>query len=90
MTETNRKTAWMWLAGDALRGLSVDRTDRTLTWIWQAGCHCADEDAIVQSVQQFQKEGAPSLIGAFPQDIAAEVQAVLDESIGPSRRASST
>lgn len=71
------KTAWMWLSGDALRGLSLDQ-EGNLIWIWQAGCHCADEDAIVQSVAQFRQQGAPSLIGPLPEDIDGELQEALD------------
>lgn len=77
MMQSDHKTAWMWLSGADLRGLSIDREEGTLTWIWQAGCHCADEDEIVQSVQQFQANGAPSLIGLLPEDVAAEVRAAL-------------
>lgn len=80
MTQSEEKSAWMWLSGDALRGLSLDRDTGRLTWIWQAGCHCSDEDAIAQDVQQFQKEGAPALIGPLPEDIAAEVNRALETS----------
>ena len=78
MSDHIEKTAWMWLAGDALRGLSLDQEEANLTWIWQAGCHCADEDAIVQSIDQFRQQGTPSLIGPLPDDIAGELWAVLD------------
>jgi hypothetical protein len=82
MSGDSKKTAWMWLSGDALRGLSVDRDKGTLTWIWQAGCHCADEDELLQTVEQFETEGAPSLVGPLPEDIEGEVRAVLlDEPI---------
>lgn len=80
MTQEQGKTAWMWLSGDALRGLSLDRETNNLTWIWQAGCHCSDEDAIVQAVEQFQEEGAPSLIGPLPEEIAVEVRDALARS----------
>lgn len=77
MSEVKHKSAWMWLSGDALRGLSLDRDDGTLTWIWQAGCHCADEDEIRQTVEEFQNDGAPSLVGPLPEDVAGEVHAAL-------------
>ncbi len=78
MSNVKQKTAWMWLSGDALRGLSFDRDDGALTWIWQAGCHCADEDEIRQTVEEFQRNGAPSLVGPLPDDVAAEVRAALE------------
>jgi hypothetical protein len=77
MTQATKKTAWMWLAGDQLLGLSIDLESERLTWVWQAGCHCADEDEIVQSVSAFHREGTPALIGPLPEDVAAEVEAVL-------------
>ncbi len=77
MTQNREKTAWMWLSGADLRGLSLDLHERSLTWIWQAGCHCADEDAIVQSVAQFRQEGTPALIGPLPADVAAELDSAL-------------
>lgn len=77
MTDLKQKSAWMWLSGDALRGLSFDRDEGALTWVWQAGCHCADEDEIRQTVDEFQRDGAPSLVGALPDDVAQEVRAVL-------------
>jgi hypothetical protein len=77
MTEMKQKTAWMWLSGQDLRGLSWDRDDDTLTWIWQAGCHCADEDEILQTREEFLRDGAPPLIGTLPRDIVDEVEATL-------------
>lgn len=77
MSEVKQKSAWMWLSGDALRGLSFDRDDGALTWIWQAGCHCADEDEIRQTVEEFQNDGAPALVGPLPEDVAGEIQAAL-------------
>jgi hypothetical protein len=77
MAQTKQKTAWMWLSGADLRGLSLDRDEGTLAWIWQAGCHCADEDEIVQTAGEFLRDGPPSLMGPLPNDVAAELRDVL-------------
>ena len=77
MTQVKKKTAWMWLSGEQLLGLSIELEDERLTWVWQAGCHCADEDEIVQSVSAFRREGTPALIGPLPDDVAVEVEEAL-------------
>lgn len=77
MSDAKQKTAWMWLSGDDLRGLSLDQDEDALIWIWQAGCHCADEDEIRQSLEEFQRDGAPTLVGPLPDDVAGELRAAL-------------
>lgn len=77
MAQDRKKTAWMWLSGDQLLGLSIDLERQRMTWVWQAGCHCADEDEIVQSIGAFRRQGTPPLIGPLPEDVAAEVEEVL-------------
>lgn len=77
MTQTEPRTAWMWLSGDDLRGLSLDRDEGLLAWIWQAGCHCADEDEIVQTAGEFLRDGPPSLMGPLPEDVNHELRQVL-------------
>ncbi|HSM57681.1 MAG TPA: hypothetical protein VK879_16125 [Candidatus Sulfomarinibacteraceae bacterium] len=74
-SDSRRKTAWMWLDNDQLRGLFLDVEAERLTWVWQAGCHCADEDEIVQSVETFYREGPPALMGSVPEDVVAQIRA---------------
>lgn len=77
MSGARQKTAWMWLANEQLRGLFWEVEQGVLTWVWQAGCHCADEDEIVQSVEAFRNEGPPPLMEPIPDDVAAEIEAAV-------------
>lgn len=74
-SDSGRKTAWMWLDNDQLRGLFLDFEEQKLTWVWQAGCHCADEDEIVQSVEAFHHEGPPALMGPVPKEVLTQMRA---------------
>lgn len=74
-SDSRRKTAWMWVDNEQLRGLFLDVEAQQLTWVWQAGCHCADEDELVQSVETFRHEGPPALMGPVPEDVLAQMRA---------------
>lgn len=72
-------TAWMWLDGSDVRGLSIDLENRKLRWYDVVGCHCSDEEFVDQSPESYQEEGAPAYVGPVPADIAAEIEAVLGQ-----------
>ena len=78
MTKTAQMTtSWIWLNGDAVRGLSVDRETAVMRWSDQIGCHCTDEDGQRQSVEQFRREGVPSMYQPVPDDVGSELDALL-------------
>lgn len=78
MTDTiSPTTTWMWRSGDDVMGLSVDVETAVMRWYDQIGCHCTDEDVEVQSIQRFRQEGVPSLYRPLPDDIRAELDALL-------------
>jgi hypothetical protein len=70
-------TAWMWLDGSDIRGLSIDVESRRLHWYDVVGCHCSDEETIEQSLESYRQEGAPPYVGPVPADIAAEIEIAL-------------
>lgn len=70
-------TAWMWLAGDELRGLSLDLATASLRWHDAVGCHCADEEYEDQSLADYRQAGPPPWVGPLPADIASEVEAAV-------------
>lgn len=77
MTNESKTTAWMWLEHGEVRGLSIDVDAKELWWQDQIGCHCGDEGAYVQTLDAFKQRGAPAIVGRVPDDIAAEVEAVV-------------
>ncbi len=74
MANERVKTAWMWLDGSDVRGLSIDADSGNLHWYDVVGCHCTDEETIEQSIAAYLREGPPAVIGPLPADTAAEIE----------------
>jgi hypothetical protein len=77
MHANKMSTAWMWLDGSDVRGLSIELEIRTLRWFDVVGCYCSDEDYIDQTPEDYRREGAPPYVGAVPADVAAEIDETL-------------
>ena len=79
MAANKMTMAWNWLLDDEIRALVVDVDARALHWYDQIGCHCTDEDYLVQSLGDYQQDGPPPFIGPLPEDVAAELAVVLQK-----------
>ena len=79
MSENKMNTAWMWLDGTEVRGLSIELETQTLRWFDVVGCYCSDEDYIDQTPEDYRQEGAPPYVGAVPADVTAEIDKALVE-----------
>ena len=79
MGENKMNTAWMWLDGTEVRGLSIDQETKTLRWFDVVGCYCSDEEYVDQAPESYRQDGAPPYVGAIPADVAAEIAEALDE-----------
>lgn len=77
MSENKMNTAWMWLDGTEVRGLSIDLETQTLRWFDVVGCFCSDEEYVDQAPESYRLDGAPPYVGAIPADVAAEIDEAL-------------
>jgi hypothetical protein len=81
MKANKMNTAWMWLDGSDVRGLSIDLETQTLRWFDVVGCYCSDEDYIDQMPDTYRQDGAPPYVGSLPADIAVEIDLALAEQV---------
>jgi hypothetical protein len=79
MNANKMNTAWMWLDGSDVRGLSIDLETQTLRWFDVVGWYCSDEDYIDQVPENYRQDGAPPYVGLLPAEVAAEIDIALAE-----------
>ena len=76
---TLETTSWMWVENDTVVGLRLDVAQHVLRWQVDIGCHCAGDDALVQTAVAYRQEGPPAGVPAPPPDVAAEIEAALSQ-----------
>ncbi|HSH01465.1 MAG TPA: hypothetical protein VLL52_03030 [Anaerolineae bacterium] len=73
---SNKLSTWMWATDNGVHGLDFDPQENILRWYDSIGCACGDTTA-QQTPTQYRQKGIPGGILFVPDDILAELDALL-------------